>query len=147
MKKTIRLTESELTRLVKRILNESDKELNSINESAVLKYSNPLTAEISKSLDKKNNGKPRQNIFKVVTNNTTRYYSIVGNTFLTGRNELNFKDLVKKSNGDMVFNRYVKGGTDAETIPFKQMSKVLVDMSRGVKQINPYPGIYFNKVG
>ena len=44
-----------------------DKKLKGLNESAVLKYTNPLSAELSKSLDKRGkNGKPRQNIFKIV---------------------------------------------------------------------------------
>ena len=67
MKKIIRLTESDLTRIVKQIISENDKKLKSLNEGAVLKYSNPLPAEISKSLDKKNkNGKVKHNVFKIV---------------------------------------------------------------------------------
>ncbi len=146
MKKIIRLTESDLTRIVKQIISENDKKLKSLNEGAVLKYSNPLPAEISKSLDKKNkSGKAAQNVFKIVTKNTTRYYSIIGNTLLSTY-ELNFKDIVKKSNGDMIFNRYVKGGTDPQTIPFSKMKTVLTAMSKGQQKINPVTGIYFNKL-
>ena len=147
MKKIISLTESDLTRIVKQIISENDKKLKSLNEGAVLKYSNPLPAEISKSLDKKNkSGKAAQNVFKIVTKNTTRYYNIIGNTYITGRHELNFKDIVKKSNGDMVFNRFVKGGVKAQTIPFSKMKTVLTAMSKGQQKINPAPGIYFNKI-
>ena len=147
MKKIISLTESDLTRIVKQIISENDKKLKSLNEGAVLKYSNPLPAEISKSLDKKKkNGKARQNVFKIVTKNTTRYYSIIGNTYITGRHELNFKDIVKKSNGDMVFNRFVKGGVKAQNIPFSKMKTVLTAMSKGQQQINPSTGLYFNKI-
>ena len=146
MKKIIRLTESDLTRIVKQIISENDKKLKSLNEGAVLKYSNPLPAEISKSLDKKNkSGKAAQNVFKIVTKNTTRYYNIIGNTLLSTY-ELNFKDIVKKSNGDMIFNRYVKGGTDPQTIPFSKMKTVLTAMSKGQQKINPVTGIYFNKL-
>ena len=67
MKKVIKLTESKLISLIERVLNEG----------TVLKYSKPIPAEISKSLDKKRNGKSRQNVFKIVTKNTTRYYSIM----------------------------------------------------------------------
>ena len=147
MKKIISLTESDLTRIVKQIISENDKKLKSLNEGAVLKYSNPLPAEISKSLDKKKkNGKARENVFKVVTKNTTRYYSIIGNTYITGRHELNFKDIVKKSNGDMVFNRFVKGGVKPQTIPFSKMKTVLTAMSKGQQEINPSTGLYFNKI-
>lgn len=147
MKKIIRLTESDLTRIVKQIISENDKKLKSLNEGAVLKYSNPLPAEISKSLDKKKkNGKARQNVFKIVTKNTTRYYSIIGNTMLTGRHELHFKDIVKKSNGDMVFNRFVGGGVKAQNIPFSKMKTLLIAMSKGEQKINPAPGLYFNKL-
>lgn len=147
MKKIISLTESDLTRIVKQIISENDKKLKSLNEGAVLKYSNPLPAEISKSLDKKNkSGKAAQNVFKIVTKNTTRYYSIVGDTWVTAPVDLNFKSISKKSNGDMVFNRYVKGGTDPETIPFSKMKTVLTAMSKGQQEINPVTGIYFNKL-
>ena len=147
MKKIIRVTESDLTRIVKQIISENDKKLKSLNEGAVLKYSNPLPAEISKSLDKKNKaGKAAQNVFKIVTNNTTRYYNIIGDTYITGRHELNFKDIVKKSNGDMVFNRYVKGGVEPKTIPFTKMKTLLTAMSKGQGKINPVTGIYFNKL-
>ena len=146
MKKIISLTESDLTRIVKQIISENDKKLKSLNEN-VLKYSSPLPAEISKSLDKKKkNGKARQNVFKIVTKNTTRYYSIIGNTLLTGRNELHFRDISKKSDGAMVFNRFVKGGVKAEIIPFSKMKTVLTAMSKGHQKINPAPGIYFNKI-
>lgn len=124
-----------------------DKKLKGLNESAVLKYTNPLSAEISKSLDKRGkNGKPRQNIFKIITNNTTRYYSIVGDTFVTGRNNLNFKSIVKKSNGDMIFYRYVKGGTEPHKIEFSKMKDILMRMSKGQSKINPGFGLYFYKV-
>tara|TARA_R110000796_G_scaffold6992_7_gene24390 strand:- start:3459 stop:3905 length:447 start_codon:yes stop_codon:yes gene_type:complete len=147
MKKIIRLTESDLTRIVKQIISENDKKLKSLNEGAVLKYSNPLPAEISKSLDKKNkNGKVKHNVFKIVTKNTTRYYSIIGNTYITGRHELNFKDIVKKSNGDMVFNRFVKGGVESQNIPFSKMKTLLIAMSKGQQKINPSTGLYFNKL-
>ena len=147
MKKIISLTESDLTRIVKQIISENDKKLKSLNEGAVLKYSNPLPAEISKSLDKKKkNGKARQNVFKIVTKNTTRYYSIIGNTLLTGRNELHFRDISKKSDGAMVFNRFVKGGTDPKIISFSKMKAVLIGMSKGQQKINPTAGIYFNKI-
>ena len=136
MKKVIKLTESKLISLIERVLNEG----------TVLKYSKPIPAEISKSLDKKRNGKSRQNVFKIVTNNTTRYYSIVGNTWVTGRDELNFKSISKKSNGDMVFNRFVKGGTDPKIISFSKMKAVLIGMSKGQQKINPIAGIYFNKI-
>ena len=136
MKKVIKLTESKLISLIERVLNEG----------TVLKYSKPIPAEISKSLDKKRNGKSRQNVFKIVTNNTTRYYSIVGNTWVTGRDELNFKSISKKSNGDMVFNRFVKGGTDPKIISFSKMKAVLIGMSKGQQKINPTAGIYFNKI-
>ncbi len=136
MKKVIKLTESKLISLIERVLNEG----------TVLKYSKPIPAEISKSLDKKRNGKSRQNVFKIVTNNTTRYYSIVGDTWVTGRDELNFKSISKKSNGDMVFNRFVKGGTDPEIISFSKMKAVLIGMSKGQQKINPIAGIYFNKI-
>ena len=136
MKKVIKLTESKLISLIERVLNEG----------TVLKYSKPIPAEISKSLDIKRNGKSRQNVFKIVTNNTTRYYSIVGNTWVTGRDELNFKSISKKSNGDMVFNRFVKGGTDPEIISFYKMKAVLIGMSKGQQKINPIAGIYFNKI-
>ena len=136
MKKVIKLTESKLISLIERVLNEG----------TVLKYSKPIPAEISKSLDKKRNGKSRQNVFKIVTNNTTRYYSIVGNTWVTGRDELNFKSISKKSNGDMVFNRFVKGGIDPEIISFSKMKEVLIGMSKGQQKINPTAGIYFNKI-
>ena len=146
MKKIIRVTESDLTRIVKQIISENDKKLKSLNEGAVLKYSNPLPAEISKSLDKKNKaGKAAQNVFKIVTNNTTRYYNIIGNTLLSTY-ELNFRDIVKKSNGDMVFNRYVKGGVEPKTIPFTKMKTLLTAMSKGQGKINPVTGIYFNKL-
>tara|TARA_R110000823_G_scaffold50627_2_gene126853 strand:+ start:225 stop:638 length:414 start_codon:yes stop_codon:yes gene_type:complete len=136
MKKVIKLTESKLISLIERVLNEG----------TVLKYSKPIPAEISKSLDIKRNGKSRQNVFKIVTNNTTRYYSIVGNTWVTGRDELNFKSISKKSNGDMVFNRFVKGGTDPKIISFSKMKAVLIGMSKGQQKINPTAGIYFNKI-
>tara|TARA_B110000881_G_C18083997_1_gene274991 strand:+ start:91 stop:504 length:414 start_codon:yes stop_codon:yes gene_type:complete len=136
MKKVIKLTESKLISLIERVLNEG----------TVLKYSKPIPAEISKSLDIKRNGKSRQNVFKIVTNNTTRYYSIVGNTWVTGRDELNFKSISKKSNGDMVFNRFVKGGTDPKIISFSKMKAVLIGMSKGQQKINPIAGIYFNKI-
>ena len=136
MKKVIKLTESKLISLIERVLNEG----------TVLKYSKPIPAEISKSLDKKRNGKSRQNVFKIVTNNTTRYYSIVGDTWVTGRDELNFKSISKKSNGDMVFNRFVKGGTDPKIISFSKMKAVLIGMSKGQQKINPIAGIYFNKI-
>lgn len=136
MKKVIKLTESKLISLIERVLNEG----------TVLKYSKPIPAEISKSLDKKRNGKSRQNVFKIVTNNTTRYYSIVGDTWVTGRDELNFKSISKKSNGDMVFNRFVKGGTDPKIISFSKMKAVLIGMSKGQQKINPTAGIYFNKI-
>ena len=136
MKKVIKLTESKLISLIERVLNEG----------TVLKYSKPIPAEISKSLDKKRNGKSRQNVFKIVTNNTTRYYSIVGDTWVTGRDELNFKSISKKSNGDMVFNRFVKGGIDPEIISFSKMKEVLIGMSKGQQKINPTAGIYFNKI-
>tara|TARA_R110000803_G_scaffold7362_1_gene23670 strand:+ start:1949 stop:2392 length:444 start_codon:yes stop_codon:yes gene_type:complete len=146
MKKIISLTESDLTRIVKQIISENDKKLKRLNEGAVLKYSNPLPAEISKSLDKKNKaGKAAQNVFKIVTNNTTRYYNIIGNTWM-GRYELNFKDIVKKSNGDMIFNRWVEGGVKPQTISFSKMKTVLTAMSKGQQQINPVTGIYFNKL-
>ena len=136
MKKVIKLTESKLISLIERVLNEG----------TVLKYSKPIPSEISKSLDIKRNGKSRQNVFKIVTNNTTRYYSIVGNTWVTGRDELNFKSISKKSNGDMVFNRFVKGGTDPKIISFSKMKAVLIGMSKGQQKINPTAGIYFNKI-
>ena len=136
MKKVIKLTESKLISLIERVLNEG----------TVLKYSKPIPAEISKSLDIKRNGKSRQNVFKIVTNNTTRYYSIVGDTWVTGRDELNFKSISKKSNGDMVFNRFVKGGTDPKIISFSKMKAVLIGMSKGQQKINPIAGIYFNKI-
>ena len=136
MKKVIKLTESKLISLIERVLYEG----------TVLKYSKPIPAEISKSLDIKRNGKSRQNVFKIVTNNTTRYYSIVGNTWVTGRDELNFKSISKKSNGDMVFNRFVKGGTDPKIISFSKMKAVLIGMSKGQQKINPTAGIYFNKI-
>jgi hypothetical protein len=136
MKKVIKLTESKLISLIERVLNEG----------TVLKYSKPIPAEISKSLDIKRNGKSRQNVFKIVTNNTTRYYSIVGDTWVTGRDELNFKSISKKSNGDMVFNRFVKGGTDPKIISFSKMKAVLIGMSKGQQKINPTAGIYFNKI-
>jgi hypothetical protein len=124
-----------------------DKKLKGLNESAVLKYTNPLSAEISKSLDKRGkNGKPRQNIFKIITNNTTRYYSIVGDTLITGRNNLNFKSIVKKSNGDMIFYRYVKGGTEPHKIEFSKMKDLLMRMSKGQSKINPGFGLYFYKL-
>ena len=124
-----------------------DKKLKGLNESAVLKYTNPLSAELSKSLDKRGkNGKPRQNIFKIVTNNTTRYYSIVGYTMITGTHNLNFKSIVKKSNGDMVFYRYVKGGTDPQKVPYSKMKDLLMRMSKGQSKINPFTGLYFYKV-
>ena len=146
MKKIIRLTESDLTRIVKQIISENDKKLKSLNEGAVLKYSNPLPAEISKSLDKKNkSGKAAQNVFKIVTKNTPRYYNIIGDTWLN-KYELNFKSISKKSNGDMVFNRYVKGGVEPKTIPFAKMKTVLTAMSKGQQKINPSTGLYFNKL-
>jgi len=124
-----------------------DKKLKGLNESAVLKYTNPLSAELSKSLDKRGkNGKPRQNIFKIITNNTTRYYSIVGNTMITGRHNLNFKSIVKKTNGDMIFYRYVKGGTDPQKVPYSKMKDLLTRMSKGQSKINPITGLYFYKV-
>lgn len=124
-----------------------DKKLKGLNESAVLKYSNPLPAELSKTLDKRGkNGKPRQNIFKIITNNTTRYYSIVGDTMITGRNNLNFKSIVKKSNGDMIFYRYVKGGTEPQKVPYSKMKDILIRMSKGQSKINPIFGLYFYKV-
>ena len=63
-----------------------------------------------------------------------------------GRHELNFKDIVKKSNGDMIFNRWVEGGVKPQTIPFSKMKTVLTAMSKGQQQINPVPAIYFNKL-
>ena len=126
MKKVIQLTESKLISLIERVLNEG----------TVLKYGSPLTAEISKSLDKKGkDGRPRQNVFKIVTKNTPRYYSIKSVGW-SGTDELNFQKIKKKSNGDLEFYRWVKDGVDMETIKFSVMSKVITDMSNGKPKIH-----------
>ena len=126
MKKVIKLTESKLISLIEKVLNEG----------TVLKYSNPLPAEISKSLDKKGkDGRPRQNVFKIVTKNTPRYYSIKSEGW-GQKDELNFQKIKKKSNGDLEFYRWVKDGVDMETIDFSVMSKVITDMSKGKPKIH-----------
>ena len=126
MKKVIKLTESKLISLIERVLNEG----------TVLKYDSPLPAEISKSLDKKGkDGRPRQNVFKIVTKNTPRYYSIKSVGW-SGTDELNFQKIKKKSNGDLEFYRWVKDGVDMETIKFSVMSKVITDMSNGKPKIH-----------
>jgi len=126
MKKVIKLTESKLISLIERVLNEG----------TVLKYGSPLPAEISKSLDKKGkDGRPRQNVFKIVTKNTPRYYSIKSVGW-SGTDELNFQKIKKKSNGDLEFYRWVKDGVDMETIKFSVMSKVITDMSNGKPKIH-----------
>ena len=126
MKKVIKLTESKVISLIERVLNEG----------TVLKYGRPLPAEISKSLDKKGkNGRPRQDVFKIVTKNTTRYYSIKSVGWSSTDN-LNFQKIKKKSNGDLEFYRWVKDGVDMETIKFSVMSKVITDMSNGKPKIH-----------
>ena len=132
MTRIIRLTESDLTRIVRRVITEG---------ADTLKYTNPMKAEISKSVSE-----GKHNIIAIKTNNVTRKYKIIGTNPFGKDFSLNFKDLVKKSNGDLIFNRYVKGGIDPQVISFNDVSDIITQSSKNVSDINPAVGLHFIKI-
>ena len=107
---------------------------------AQITYSNPFAATL-----KKDTSSDRQNVIAITANNTTRKYRVVGNAMFTTY-DLNFRDLVKKENGDLIFNRYVEGGVDPQRITFAQVSDILKQAAKGTADINPVTGIHFYKI-
>ena len=107
---------------------------------AQITYSNPFAATL-----KKDTSSDKQNVIAITANNTTRKYRVVGNAMFTTY-DLNFRDLVKKENGDLIFNRYVEGGVDPQRITFAQVSDILKQAAKGTADINPVTGIHFYKI-
>ena len=129
MERIIRLTERDLTRIVRRVITEG---------TDTLEYTNPMKAEISKYTV---GGK--HNIIAIKTNNVTRKYKIIGTNPFGKDFNLSFQDLVKKPNGDLIFNRYVDktkknpSGIDPQIISFKDVSDIIRQSSKNVSDINP----------
>ncbi len=140
MTRIIRLTERDLTRIVKRVITEG-------GDSTTLKYTNPMKAEISKDTV---GGK--HNIIAIKTNDVTRKYKIIGTNPFGTDFSLSFKDLVKKKNGDLIFNRYVEktknnpSGIDPQVISFNNVSDIITQSSKNVSDINPAVGLHFIKI-
>lgn len=116
------------------------EDVESAEAATLITYANPLAATL-----KKDTSTGKENVVSITTNNTTRKYRVVGSA-LVKTYDLNFKNLVKKSNGDLIFNRYVEGGVDPQTITFLQVSDVLKQAAKGVSDINPVTGIHFYKI-
>jgi len=112
----------------------------SVSTATAITYSNPLDATM-----KKDTSGGKQNVVAITANNTTRKYRVVGSA-LVQTYDLNFRDLVKKPNGDLIFNRYVEGGVDPQKITFSQVSDILQKAAKGVADINPVTGIHFYKI-
>ena len=108
--------------------------------SAVIKYTNPVSAEITKD-----ESRGKQNVIKFKSGGTTRYYKIVGSVGFKDY-DLNFKWIKKEPNGDLQFARYTSGGVDIETIPYNDMATVIKGMNSGSSDINPVTGIHFYKI-
>jgi len=125
---------------MERFVKKYDQYLNESEMASSVSYSNPLQVLISKDFSK-----GKQNMLKVVSNNTTRYYKIVGSAMFKDY-DLNFKSIRKKSNGDLLFDRYISGGIDTAVIPFSKMSDAIKSMSKGENDVNPAIGIHFFKV-
>jgi hypothetical protein len=121
-------------------LYEETESAESASTAATITYSNPLAATM-----KKDTSDGKQNVIAITANNTTRKYRVVGNVVFK-EYDLNFKDLVKKENGDLIFNRYVEKGVDPQKITFSQVSDVLQQAAKGVADINPVTGIHFYKI-
>jgi hypothetical protein len=121
-------------------LYEETESAESASTAATITYSNPLAATM-----KKDTSGGKQNVIAITANNTTRKYRVVGNVVFK-EYDLNFKDLVKKENGDLIFNRYVEKGVDPQKITFSQVSDVLQQAAKGVADINPVTGIHFYKI-
>jgi hypothetical protein len=119
-------------------INEAAESAGSV--SSVLKYSNPMDSTIAKD-----STGGRQNVVAIKANGITRKYKIIGSLLLKSY-DLNFKDLEKKPNGDMVFNRYVKGGVDPQTISFNQVADIIKSAAKGASEISPVTGITFYKI-
>lgn len=108
--------------------------------TAVIKYTNPVSAEITKD-----ESRGKQNVIKFKSGGTTRYYKIVGSVGFKDY-DLNFKWIKKEPNGDLQFARYTSGGVDIETIPYSDMATVIKGMNSGSSDINPVTGIHFYKI-
>lgn len=121
-------------------LYEDIESAESASTAATITYSNPLAATM-----KKDTSGGKQNVIAITANNTTRKYRVVGSALIQTY-DLNFKDLEKKPNGDLLFNRYVSGGVDPQKITFSQVSDILQQAAKGVADINPVTGIHFYKI-
>ena len=116
-------------------LYEDTESAESASTAATITYSNPLDATM-----KKDTSGGKQNVIAI-----TAKYRVVGSA-LVQTYDLNFRDLVKKPNGDLIFNRYVEGGVDPQKITFSQVSDILQKAAKGVADINPVTGIHFYKI-
>jgi hypothetical protein len=132
--KVIRLTESDLRRIVKRVMNEGVLREDDSDEGVKYGVKGGLL-----KIKKNNSGGNR---IDVCFGERCERYEILGDPKVGSDEKINFKNMYKKSNGDLVFNRWVEGGktkphvipkTDIYTYlikPFKEgKSKITYDVS------------------
>lgn len=119
MKKIIRLTEGDLQRIVKKVLSEG------VSNPGVSYGVKGGTINI-----KKNDG--AGNRIDVCFGERCKTYEIWGDPIMGSDNKINFKNIYKKSNGDLVFNRWVSGGkTEPHKIPKSDIYTYLIKPFKG----------------
>jgi len=99
------LTESQLYNIIEGVLREDDSDEG-------VKYG--VKGGLLK-IKKNNSGGNR---IDVCFGERCKRYEILGDPVIGSDKKINFKNMYKKSNGDLVFNRWVKGGkTEPHVIP------------------------------
>jgi hypothetical protein len=80
------------------------------------------------------------------TSGKTWTYEVLGYEIFKGQVDLNFKYIDKKSDGSLVFGRYVSGGVEDTIIPMgSQLIDLLNKLAMG-QNANPVPGLNFKRV-
>ena len=106
----VRLTESDLRRIVKRVMNEGI--LREDNSTDGVKYG------VKGGLLKIKKNDSGGNRIDVCFGERCKRYEILGDPLIGSDKKINFKNIYKKSNGDLVFNRWVeRGKTEPHVIP------------------------------
>lgn len=99
---------------------------------------------------KKNDG--AGNRIDVCFGERCKIYEILGDPIIGSDKKINFKNIYKKSNGDLVFNRWVSGGkTEPHEIPKSDIYTYLIKPFKGgVSEIrydiSPLGDLVFKKV-